>query len=1550
MSRKCHVNQIPEAIPISAQLKSYGTENSNSKPCDVSHRRSVIPIWLKGLPLAPEFRPTDTEFADPIAYISKIEKEASAFGICKVIPPLPKPSKRYVISNLNKSLSKCPELGSDVNASTVCSSAKMGSGDGDADGEARAVFTTRHQELGQNLKRTKGVVQPQAGVHKQVWQSGEIYTLEQFESKSKAFARNLLGMIKEVSPLVVEAMFWKAASEKPIYVEYANDVPGSGFGEPEDETSRQKNLNGSNEMEGTAGWKLSNSPWNLQVIARSPGSLTRFMPDDIPGVTSPMVYIGMLFSWFAWHVEDHELHSLNFLHTGSPKTWYAVPGDYAFAFEEVIRSQAYGGNIDRLAALTLLGEKTTLLSPEVVVASGIPCCRLIQNPGEFVVTFPRAYHVGFSHGFNCGEAANFGTPQWLKIAKEAAVRRAAMSYLPMLSHQQLLYLLTMSFVSRVPRSLIPGARSSRLKDRQKEERELLVKQAFIEDMLNENNLLSVLLGKGSTYRAVLWDPESLPSSTKEPQLSTEITTVSTKPRENISEVENKDDSNQNDLFDKMSLYIENVNDLYLDDDDLLCDFQVDSGTLACVACGILGFPFMSVVQPSDRASMEFLHADHPLVEDRAGDTETMKSYCPSAVHGTSKGPVSDETTKEEISSAILMTENLKCRKDLKLIKDGKESSIDANSLSSESLQMPLITNFEKGWNKSTELLRPRIFCLEHAVQIKELLQPKGGASMLIICHSDYQKIKAHATTVAEEIGHPFNYNEIPLDTASQEDLNLINLAIDDEEHVECGEDWTSKLGINLQYCVKIRKNSPSKQVPHALALGGLFTDTTSSSNFLSLKWQSRKSRSKLKSNLPSHIKPYESNQIKEVEVMEGKSVGSTIRKEDKLIQYSRRIFKFKSGGAEGASRARGRPRKNLPKDVSATSCDIVKNISRTSNNSPNIEKEGGESAGLDFYASFGKSEMLHEVQVLEATEDLSKNAVPAQVINPLVTATPVVKSVEARINNQTLEDEACNSVTCDGSEMPLEINITEVTGEKNKILGAENDSTLPIISVPTVEKSGIQMDHQIMEEVNMTNEPGNLTQYNSEGQHGIQGDGDVLMNEVSDCDNFTSSHGPVGEGFDAQIENVVIEESCTNGEIGECMILDKEASEQGILIADGSGDEEHILSNDAMTNQPPPPSTVESSEIPREICPVNPKSTKKAERKRKREGGQKTEDKFYFDSFIRSPCEGLRPRAKKDGSTGADTNKPVVEKPMAKTRKPADTSGPHKDKKENTKGSHRCDLEGCRMSFKTKAELLLHKRNRCPHEGCGKKFSSHKYAMLHQRVHDDERPLKCPWKGCSMSFKWAWARTEHVRVHTGARPYQCKVEGCGLSFRFVSDFSRHRRKTGHYVNNTPKRKQWQPPRHLLHQLQRPPHPQHCLRLAPSEIQSSPESESLTHPMFAPSTSSCTSSPSSSASPTFSPPLSPPFHPTSSTLLLSNPSPSSSLKIRIGRRRRGGRVRAVFPKLFDVLGEARVLYRGFVCQGLLQEERVWEDVVVCGGSSGGENGVWESGVVRCNTSK
>lgn len=120
-----------------------------------------------------------------------------------------------------------------------------------------------------------------------------------------------------------------------------------------------------------------------------------------------------------------------------------------------------------------------------------------------------------------------------------------------------------------------------------------------------------------------------------------------------------------------------------------------------------------------------------------------------------------------------------------------------------------------------------------------------------------------------------------------------------------------------------------------------------------------------------------------------------------------------------------------------------------------------------------------------------------------------------------------------------------------------------------------------------------------------------------------------------------------------------------------------------------------------------------------------------------------------------------------------------KEDDEDDSEEYQCDMDGCTMSFTSLQDLSIHKANICPVKDCGKKFFSHKYLVQHRRVHLDDRPLKCPWKGCKMSFKWAWARTEHIRVHTGDRPYICMERGCGQTFRFVSDFSRHKRKTGH---------------------------------------------------------------------------------------------------------------------------------------------------------------------------
>lgn len=75
----------------------------------------------------------------------------------------------------------------------------------------------------------------------------------------------------------------------------------------------------------------------LQVLPRQHGSLlSHLAATDLPGISSPMLYIGSLFSSFAWHTEDHYLYSINYHHLGAPKTWCGVPASDADGFERVV--------------------------------------------------------------------------------------------------------------------------------------------------------------------------------------------------------------------------------------------------------------------------------------------------------------------------------------------------------------------------------------------------------------------------------------------------------------------------------------------------------------------------------------------------------------------------------------------------------------------------------------------------------------------------------------------------------------------------------------------------------------------------------------------------------------------------------------------------------------------------------------------------------------------------------------------------------------------------------------------------------------------------------------------------------------------------------------------------------------------------------------------------------------------------------------------------------------------------------------------------------------
>lgn len=66
-------------------------------------------------------------------------------------------------------------------------------------------------------------------------------------------------------------------------------------------------------------------------------------------------------------------------------------------------------------------------------------CRAVQHSGEFVLTFPRAYHSGFNCGFNCAEAVNVAPVDWLEHGQSAVELYSEQRRKTSISHDKLLF-------------------------------------------------------------------------------------------------------------------------------------------------------------------------------------------------------------------------------------------------------------------------------------------------------------------------------------------------------------------------------------------------------------------------------------------------------------------------------------------------------------------------------------------------------------------------------------------------------------------------------------------------------------------------------------------------------------------------------------------------------------------------------------------------------------------------------------------------------------------------------------------------------------------------------------------------------------------------------------------------------------------------------------------------------------------------------------------------------------------------------------------------------
>ncbi len=265
------------------------------------------------------------------------------------------------------------------------------------------------------------------------------YTVSEFESMANEFKANWIenrdckdkdketGEVHSRTPPglnELEKDYWRAVEiqTEELYVEYGNDLDveeyWSGFPRCTD-FARQRDAPIEHETRNddfSDPYYYLTCKWNLNALPFCPGSVLRIYNTQIKGVTTPWLYFGMLFSTFAWHNEDNFMYSINYLHRGAPKQWYGIPGSKDKKFEDVGKKHLHELlNVDPALWFNI----TTMLSPDILRRGKVPVTQLVQEPGDFVVTFPKSYHAGFSYGFNMGEAVNFALPEWVRFGKES---------------------------------------------------------------------------------------------------------------------------------------------------------------------------------------------------------------------------------------------------------------------------------------------------------------------------------------------------------------------------------------------------------------------------------------------------------------------------------------------------------------------------------------------------------------------------------------------------------------------------------------------------------------------------------------------------------------------------------------------------------------------------------------------------------------------------------------------------------------------------------------------------------------------------------------------------------------------------------------------------------------------------------------------------------------------------------------------------------------------------------------------------------------------------
>lgn len=328
----------------------------------------MSPEYETGVPV---FRPTMDEFHDFRSFVKKIEPIGLTTGVVKIIPPqewlekLPKqPTAKIDQIEIRNPITQNLTLGSD-----------------------RGVFEIENVEMRKKFSVKQWIKQCNTLCNQPPTMRGEKQRLMgRYEAKPGECVTYDDGDFSPEMLAHLESRYWKGFSYggSPLY---GADLPGSLFCEKTTE-------------------------WNVASL----DSLLSALPERIPGVNDAYLYCGMWKATFAWHVEDMDLPSINYIHFGAPKQWYTIPQSHHEKFYQLM--SALWPEEQRKCS-EFLRHKTFLADPSLIRKHGIPVNQVVHRQREFIITFPYGYHAGFNYGFNIAESVNFAHESWLDIGANA---------------------------------------------------------------------------------------------------------------------------------------------------------------------------------------------------------------------------------------------------------------------------------------------------------------------------------------------------------------------------------------------------------------------------------------------------------------------------------------------------------------------------------------------------------------------------------------------------------------------------------------------------------------------------------------------------------------------------------------------------------------------------------------------------------------------------------------------------------------------------------------------------------------------------------------------------------------------------------------------------------------------------------------------------------------------------------------------------------------------------------------------------------------------------